>query len=119
MFYAIVTSDNDFFRECYGTLILYGTLWNLLMCLMEGNNYALDVPSSLHLGQPTFADRSLLSVARGRRGYARLITKSICSGLGVINASWQCTISTVNVKRGLVNGYRVRLRSRRLITAVA
>jgi len=33
MFYATVTSDNDIFRECYGTL------WNFLMCLMERNNY--------------------------------------------------------------------------------
>jgi len=33
MLYAIVTSDNDFFRDCYGTL------WNFLTCLMERNNY--------------------------------------------------------------------------------
>ena len=34
MLCAVVTSDNDFFRACYGTL------WNFLMCLMERNNYA-------------------------------------------------------------------------------
>jgi len=34
MFYAIVTSDDDFFRECYGTL------WNFLMRFMKRNNYA-------------------------------------------------------------------------------
>jgi len=49
LFYAIVTSDNHFFRECYGTLwnfmelYVWGlsseTLWNFLMCLMERNNY--------------------------------------------------------------------------------
>jgi len=57
MFYAIVTSDNDFFRECYGTLWnfmeLYvwgkssGTLWNFLMCLMERNNYGCNEGSKL------------------------------------------------------------------------
>jgi len=31
MLYDIVTSDNDFFRECHGTL------WNFLTCLMEWN----------------------------------------------------------------------------------
>jgi len=49
MFYAIVTSANDFFRECYGTL------WNFVFwvkvpelyitCLMERNNY--DVGDSM------------------------------------------------------------------------
>jgi len=39
----IVTSEKDYFRECYGTL------WNFLLCIMERNNYGLGCMASTRL----------------------------------------------------------------------
>jgi len=50
MLYDIVTSDNDFFRECHGTL------WNFLTCLMEWNWL-----QSIHTLQTTDDGRNTVS----------------------------------------------------------